>query len=75
MDRCKKKCGDNSGWLHRAKEARIAAEVLTDADAKEVMLELSLFYLHLAQADTTQTETAEGSPDQVFGSVTDIDPH
>jgi hypothetical protein len=63
---------DNSGWLHRAKKARIAAEVLTDADAKEVMLELSLFYLHLAQTDTTQAETAEG---YVFGLGTDVDPH
>lgn len=69
-----KKCCDNSDWLHRAKKARIAAEVLTDADAKEVMLELSLFYLHLAQADTTQAETAEDRQDHVFGWPTNVDP-
>jgi hypothetical protein len=36
--------------LDRAEGARIAAEQLTDPDAKETMLELAQFYLQLAQA-------------------------
>jgi hypothetical protein len=34
-----------SDWIEKAKKARRAAESLIDADAKEVMLELSLLYL------------------------------
>jgi hypothetical protein len=32
-------------WFNKAKKTRQSAELLIDADAKEVMLELSLFYL------------------------------
>jgi hypothetical protein len=35
----------SSDWTENAKQARRAAELLIDVDAKEVMLELSLFYL------------------------------
>jgi hypothetical protein len=37
--------GASSGWIEKAKKARWTAALLIDADAKEVMLELSLFYL------------------------------
>ena len=37
--------GGASDWLDKAKKARRAAALHIDADAKEAMLELSLFYL------------------------------
>jgi len=49
-------CDDASDWLDKAREAGRIAELLTDADAKEAMLELSLFYLGEAAARTLEPD-------------------
>jgi hypothetical protein len=45
-----------SDWLYQANQALRAAGLLTEIDAKEVMLQLCQYYLRLAQAEGAQSE-------------------
>jgi hypothetical protein len=52
---------DTWEWLYRAKEARKAAEQLTDPDAKQCMLQLGRHYDRLARAAIAQARPHEGN--------------
>jgi hypothetical protein len=51
---------DTWEWLYRAEEARKAAEQLTDADAKQCMLQLGRYYDGLVRAVIAQARPQVG---------------